>query len=343
MRRVHTYQYGLLDVSADVQEAILLLDAQGRVLMADQAARDLLQLSEDDLGHSFEEVISHPELVAVLCNIMGYPAVSSQASEIKVGDRHYQVVLSPTPENSDLGRWLVLLHDITTLKRLDELRSQAVREMAHDIRSHLGVIQGYLELLPQQGPLSQVQEEIVQRALESVERVVTFITHVLDLERIRAGLLEIAPCDPYTAFADALEALGPLAERKGIALHVDLPSDLPDIEADATRLAQLVNNLVTNAIKHSPRGTQVWVRSRVEDDMLLLEVQDSGPGIPPEIQQHMFEPYYARARHLTSGFGLGLSIVKSIVDAHHGRIEVDTGPEKGTTFRIYLPLHGPGS
>jgi two-component system sensor histidine kinase KdpD len=171
------------------------------------------------------------------------------------------------------------------------------------------------------------------------------VSHLLDLSRIEAGVLRIDAQwqDLATVISDTIARLRPLLEAHAVTL--DLPSDLPPLQFDAVAVGEVLTNLIENAARYTPPGTQIDVTARRLDAMVAVEVRDNGPGLSAEAQAHLFEPFGrgSRGRARSQGSGLGLAVAKGLVEAHHGAIEGANDPRGGACFRFTLPLSAPPS
>ncbi len=237
-----------------------------------------------------------------------------------------------------------VLHDITRLKELDKIKSEFVSIVSHDLRTPLTAIRGYVELLPRVGPLNEQQRDFVTRVEFSMNNIVTLISDLLDIGRIEAGVdWDMQLLSLPDLIQDAVQEQQAEAAYQQHVLALDV-TDLPPIRGNARRLRQVVNNLVSNAIKYTPPGGQITVTARADGDFVFLHVRDSGIGIALEDQRHIFEKFYrvrSDATERINGSGLGLSIVKAIVEKHHGRVWVKSEPGQGSTFSVVLPKFQP--
>jgi signal transduction histidine kinase len=197
-------------------------------------------------------------------------------------------------------------------------------------------------LLPRLGKLNRDQSKATEHILAVVRRMANLVQHLLDIGRIEAGVgMEIEPCSMNEIATRAASVLRPLAEQKGLDFELNLPEALPMVKGNALRLEQVVNNLVSNAIKFTPQGS-VSVSTWSEEDHVLVEVRDTGIGIPPDAQKELFQKFYRVRTPETRGIegtGLGLAIVKSIVESYGGQITVTSAPNEGSTFTVTLPIY----
>jgi signal transduction histidine kinase len=260
-----------------------------------------------------------------------------------------------------LGR-VAVLRDISHLKELDELKSEFVSTVSHDLRSPLTFIRGYATMLPSTGELSDEQQAYVTKILKGVDQISDLVEDLLDLRRIESGAgFETQPCHIATLVSEAVDARRMRAAAKEIDLQLSTKihdeSGIPlthldpralIVSGDAASLRQAVTNLVDNAIKYTPGGGQVRVRMSVarqeQDWRILIDVMDTGIGIAPEDQVRLFEKFYRIKRSdvpSVQGTGLGLSLVRSIIERHKGDVSVESELNQGSTFTIRLPLADP--
>ena len=220
-----------------------------------------------------------------------------------------------------------------------------VADASHELRTPLTSIRGFAELYRQgavtdPGDLQRVMQRIEDEAL----RMGVLVEDLLLLARVdQERPLETCPVDVLELAADAVHDARAIDPERPISLEVGATDPLPVVTGDDARLRQVLGNLVMNALRHTPAGTPVTVRLRTEtepDPCVVLEVADEGPGLDPEDAAHVFERFYRvdRARTSDGGTGLGLAIVAALVAGHGGRVEVDTAPGRGATFRVRLPL-----
>jgi two-component system phosphate regulon sensor histidine kinase PhoR len=233
------------------------------------------------------------------------------------------------------------MQDITPLKELDRMKSDFVANVSHDLRTPLGAVQGYAEMLELAGPLTGDQGRFVQRILHQVETMTQLVESLLDLAKIEAGVeMEMAPCQLAAVIAESVDQMSGPASLKPMQLRVAVPDDLPLVWGNGRRLGQIVNNLLDNAIKYTPSGSEVALRAGVVGNEIRVDVADQGTGIAADDLPHLFEKFY-RARRSGSGprgTGLGLSIARSIIAAHGGRIWAESTEGQGATFSFALPV-----
>jgi signal transduction histidine kinase len=187
------------------------------------------------------------------------------------------------------------------------------------------------------GPESREHIELIAQAAEQMDAL---IRDLLDVNRLDGGKLVISPVpvDPSVLLTDSLQTLRPLVEEKAISLDLQIETPLPQVMADRERIQQALSNLVGNAIKFSPTGSKIVVGARREPDDVVISVLDRGKGIAAEHLPRVFDRYWQSSRTDRQGAGLGLAIAKGIVEAHGGRIWIESTPGEGTTASFSLPL-----
>lgn len=327
----------LENILRDIEDGVIMLDNDRRLTLMNRKACEAFGVSDQNLvGKRLREVVSHQELLETL-----HDADPERPSRVELSLKDGRVLntqLTPLP-----GIGLVItMQDITHLKELDRIKSDFVNTVSHDLRSPLTAILGYIELMERVGPVTQQQREFIHRVQVSVQSITTLINDLLDLGRIEAGFDVRKEVVPFSAILHyTIDGMQPRSADRSQEMIVDVPDDLPKVLGNPIRLRQMLNNLVTNAIKYTPEGGRVNIFARAQGDQIILQVSDTGPGIPPSDQPYIFDKFYraSNAPYDTPGTGLGLAIVKSIVENHLGRIWVESQLGQGATFTVILPVY----
>ncbi len=329
--RVNRERSMLQAVFAGVQDIILVTDMNERLLLANPAARRELSLTPEAAGQFFESVIGEPELTAF------YRIARTQTHalrEVALTDgRVFDCAMVQIP---NVGRVLGM-HDVTAFKRLDLLKNEFVAHVSHDLKAPLTIVHGYAELLAE-AKLPATEHTYAQNIMGSVKRMQGLIDELLDLNQIEQGLeAEFEALDMGAVARGAIDQLEALAAEKQITLALHTPPTLPAVQGVRVRLEQAVANLISNALKFSPEGGAARVEVTHENSEVIVRVSDTGPGIPAGLKTKLFQKFSRLGQNRNSeGHGLGLSIVKSVIDAHHGRVWVESPPEGGSVFAFAL-------
>jgi len=319
----------------ELGDAIFIADEGGRVLLANAAARTTA--GENVIGRHLPEVIRHHETLAAIASAR--QGREATATIERTDPRRFMRAVARPLEG---GQMLLVLQDLTTLRRLETVRSDFVANVSHELRRPITSLKAMAEAL-EEGALDDaaVARDFVHRMHQEIDGLAQLTNELLALTRIESGAetLTLLPQSPGDLLADCARRMGPLAARADVALLVE-PSDAPVVRADGERVAQVLANLVHNAVKFTPAGGSVRLSAAREDGRVAFSVADTGVGIERADIERVFERFYKADRSRSGGgTGLGLAIAKHIVQAHGGRIEARSdGPGRGATFRFTLPL-----
>ena len=320
---------------SNIQDGIILLDNEKHILLINPAAKKVFGLASDKLTNlPIREAIPLEEFENLLDVITADPYTPN---ELVLNDgRFYLTQYTPI---EPIGA-VVTLEDITEQKNLDQLKSDFIHTISHDLRSPLTAIMGYIDLLDRVGPLNDQQKEFITHVQNNTRSITELVNDLLDLGRIESGFDtrkdEVAL---GTVLRYTLDNLKQQFKQKRLDLILDIALDLPILHGNPLRLRQAIDNLLMNAIKYTPENGKVKVSLHNQADQVIFEVADTGIGISASEQQHIFEKFYRaeNAPKNTPGTGLGLAIVKSIVENHGGRIWVESVLGRGTKFTVILP------
>src|SRR2546425_5239189 len=332
-------------------EGVIAVDGRDIILLMNDRARSMFGLDATrGEGKPFLEVIRNTELHEAFREGRGVDRGNVAHRELRLAspvERRLQVNAVPLRLGANEVGVVMVLHDVTELRRLEQVRTEFVANVSHELRTPLTAIQGYLETLLA-GALEE--QEHARRFLEIVfrhtERLGRLLNDLMDLSNIELGrvALKLAPTRLDEAVDAVLAIIGPKAKSGKVGLRSQLPRDLPPVPADRDRLVQILINLVDNAVKYTPEGGRVTVRvQEPAAGWIEVDVIDTGIGIPPSDLPRITERFYrvdkARSREL-GGTGLGLAIVKHLVFAHGGQLKIESEPGRGTTVRVWLNVGG---
>ena len=333
-----------------IAEGLILVNSDNRVLHINPAAERLLGLSEDSIDKDITELIQNDELI----QIEQTPSKNEEAnfvSEITLIHHDEKLVLrtiaSPfLDENGQTLGTVYLFDDITREKEIDQMKSDFISLVSHELRTPLTSIIGFVSFIldGKAGAINDRQRNSLARVQRQSKRLAALINDLLDISRIESGRIQMEqePISLLEIVTQRIEEIRPQADEKSIRLDLTAPESVPTILGDEARMGQVFTNLIGNAIKFTPNNGEVSIRVRVDGSLLHVEVIDTGPGIPAEERQKVFDKFYQLSDISTrqqGGSGLGLSITKSIVEAHGGKLWIDDGNQgKGSNFQFVLPL-----
>jgi PAS domain S-box-containing protein len=353
-------------------DAIVTMDHHGLVTEFNPAAERMFGYTRAEaIGREMAEVIIperlreahrrglHRYLATQEAHILGrhieMPALRRDGSEFPV-ELTITRILQPGPpaftgtmrDLTDRHQAEVQRRELEALRQADQLKDQFLSILSHELRTPINAIMGFGSILDDglAGALSPTQHEYLRKMLGGADVLLALVNDLLDMSRIQAGQFSLSPAPMrFDDLAEeVLTSLTPLAEQRRHRVQLALPEDLPTLVGDRQRLAQVLVNLVGNAIKFTPAEGVIWLRARTEGPMLHVEVADTGPGIAKEDLPklfHRFTQLDMSATRKAGGTGLGLSISKALVEAHGGRIGVESEPGRGATFWFDVPLAGP--
>ncbi len=322
-------------------EAVYVTDEKGRVTLTNKALDRLIE--RDVRGRRAKNVIKSKELRLAIRRARKKNEATEVELEAEIGDRLrvFQAQVAPLPRGAGV---VTVLHDVTSLKDADRVRRDFVANASHELRTPLTAIRGFAETL-QDGALND--PEAARRFVGAIVR------HTLRLQRLAEDLTILAQAEaPAQEFAasrvdigavcrESVASLEPLAEHKGVSVHLEPPRQPLVVELSGRALDHVLVNIIENAIKYSEPGGDVRVRVSARGDSACVEVQDHGPGIPEKYLERIFERFYrvdkGRSRD-EGGTGLGLAIVRHLVGRMGGTVEVTSKLGEGSTFRVLIPL-----
>ena len=335
----------LAAVLASTTDAVIVTDQTERILLINRAAERIFSLNASKvIGRPVASVFEPAKLVKALTGQEEH----TRNLELPLADgKTYYASASTIVSNEGqiFGR-VAVLRDITQLKEIDEMKSDFVATVSHDLRSPLTYMRGYATMVPMVDELSPKQHEYLDKILTGIDQMSQLVDDLLDLGRIEAGVdlaqerIEVRPLLESIA-----EEYWQHAHLAGIKLHVDVADGISVVTGDGSLIRQALTNLIGNGIKYAPNSGPMWLKAEQQTGQLILSVQDSGPGIPKQDQMRLFEKFYRvkqRGTEKVKGSGLGLAIVRSIAERHGGRAWCYSQQGEGCTFSIALPSHKNG-
>lgn len=326
--------------------ALIMIDRQGGVTLFNKAFTTEFELMDHDLSNKFYKEIQIPAVLEGFIEhvfMLEQPAREQLKFVQGLNTRHIDVYGAPVIGKHEQWHGIVIVaHDITELKRLEQIRRDFVANVSHELRTPVTSIKGFSETLLDGAYVDQsALLSFLEIILKESNRLEMLIQDLLELSRIeREGFqVDAQPTDMSAVIESAAERIQGRLEEKSISLNLEL--DPVIVQGDANRLIQVIINLLVNAVTYSSADTIITTRLFEKNGEAIVEVEDQGIGIAASELPRLFERFYrvdrARSRNM-GGTGLGLSIVKHLIEAHHGKVEVRSEVGKGTTFTIHLPL-----
>ena len=356
-RRYAAERDQIREILCGLVDPVLAVDQYGEITLANPSAQQLLGIQSLESEHvAVDQLTRCQELVTLLNDTRRRKAATQRSGEVSFPDDEggmswYRITCRPLlgrgetsgKDRSSNHGAVAVLTDISSLKAVQKRNAEFVSAASHEMKTPLASIKAYLELLEDGDAASEKERDEFFAIIRSqTDRLQRLIENLLNLARIEAGVVNVNK----TARAlnelllEAYNLLAPAAEQKDIQFSTDLSPLYLGVLADRDTLLQAAINLVSNAVKYTRPGGSVVIRSRLADQEVVFEVEDTGVGLSSADCQKVFEKFYrvAKDKDMAAGTGLGLPLVKHIVeDIHGGRIEVESQPGQGSTFRIILP------
>ncbi len=342
-------QKQLANVLNSTTEALFTVDLQGRIELINTAAEEVLHLSNAAArGHSLDELSKYSDVLAEIVKVLRDRGLTGGRQRFEITNpatkRDYDVSISAMGEeqSGEIG-YVVSLNDVSSFKDLNRLKTHLLQMASHDLKNPLGVLLGYLDMLREDVANGIMPDPVfVEGMLRGVERMETLIQTLLSQERIEMENTQIRQrIDPAPLLYEVIVDMRPSADAKQHRLSLDIADQLAIISGDPVELKEAMVNLVGNAIKYTPAGGLITIRMVTEDQRLYFSVIDTGLGVPESQQGLIFEKYFRAKTAATDGIegtGIGLSLVKEIVERHGGKVWFQSEEGVGSTFGFWIPV-----
>lgn len=341
-RQIDERVSGQKAILSAIQDGLLVVDGRRRLALLNRAFCDLFKIGEDSLGAPLLESVRDPAVEKIVRET--FRRRQPSRGELVIGTREFQMTSVPMGNaNGEITGAVILFHDITELKRADEIRRDFVANVSHELRTPLSILRGYIETMLDDPKMPRGECARILEAMEQhSKRLGLLANDLLTLAQLESGssTLQLSEID----LAEFLDGLARDWRKKfttkALKVVIDLPANFPSIRADETRLREVFDNLLDNAVKYSNKNGEIRLGAEWRGREIVLSVSDEGIGVSQEDLPRIFERFYradkARSREL-GGTGLGLSIVKHIAQLHGGRVEAESELGRSTTIRVLLP------
>jgi two-component system phosphate regulon sensor histidine kinase PhoR len=338
--------YGV--VIDSLAQGVMSIDGGMRISAANTTAHTFLERQQGGLvGRTVIEAFLDTQVESIVATALNQGSATGEIGRTDVDGRRLLVRV----RRSSSGGALLILEDVSELRRLQQIRAEFIDNLSHELRTPLATVSLLAETLAREADAAGAAFPVKMRdRIGNIEvetgHLVQMVSELVDLSRIESGstISVVDLVDLGRIASESVERLGLFADRQGVTLRVEVDGEMQPVRGDAARLAQVYLNLLHNAVKFSPDGGEVSLTLRVEDGRVVSAVTDHGVGIPVAARARIFERFYkvdrARLRGETAGTGLGLAIARHIVDRHGGTIWVESVEGVGSTFRFALPLAG---
>lgn len=335
-----TERLRLAAILDQMTDGVLIADADGRIMLANPAAEKLLGEGQSLPGRSVVVALRHHQLIEAWRKCQQLGELQIETVEIPTSRQFIQIVAIPDRQS---GGSLLMVQDLTRIRRLETVRRDFISNVSHELRTPLASLKALTETL-QEGALEDppAARRFLGRIQTEVDALTQMATELLELSRIESGQvpLEFKPISPFKLIQVTAERMKMQAERARVTIHIDCAPDLPNIRADMPRLEQVLVNLIHNALKFTRPGGEVTLTASPQPGgFICFLVHDTGVGIPSDDLSRIFERFYKIDRARSSGgTGLGLSISRHLVEAHGGKIWAESLEGRGSTFFFTIPV-----
>jgi two-component system phosphate regulon sensor histidine kinase PhoR len=329
-------------ILAGMIEGVIVVDAQARLQLVNAAARRMLALEDVAIGRPYVEMIRLPAIAELVASVLsGGTPEARQFAPPRDSTRTIMASATPAATSAEHGVILVL-HDITDLRRADQMRRDFVANVSHELRTPLTAIRGYVEALSDGGATPEEGSRFLEVIARHTHRMERLVMDLLRLARLDAGqeAVELTACDTRALAAGVVADAAPAADERRQRIELHIGPGAETVRADPMKLHDALRNLVANAIVYAPEDSTIRIDAMPADGGVALVVSDEGPGIPEEDLSRVFERFYrvdkSRGRD-PGGTGLGLAIVKHLMELQGGSVRAENGPHGGARFTLTCP------
>lgn len=354
-RRISDEKQRIDNIVHNMAEGMVVVDAEGKIILVNSAAEQLLGITKADVGRKLREVVKNEHLLTLTKQIAAdAEGVMQKDIELVSADESTKRVLRTSsavvedPNGATVGM-VTMLNDITRQREVERLKEGFLASVSHELRTPLIAVEKSLSLVLRESAETMKPEhrEFLGIAERNLKRLTLLINDLLDLSKLEAGKMQLQrqPADLAPVITEAVQSLGNWAAAKSLRFSLDLAEGMPQAQIDPNRIIQVLTNILGNAVKFSPAGGVIAVQAHYLADQRLIEVRinDNGPGIPEKDLARIFDKFYQTSQRPSSdinGTGIGLAVVRELVQLHGGSVRAENVPGGGAAFVFTLPVNG---
>ena len=334
-----------------ISDGVLVINKNVELVYFNYAALRFLNIQDVKIGQSVVEKLP-PEISEIIDKIIAKEKIllKTYTTQIEILPNNELIIEAactpvPNPDGS-LAGVVIILSNITQFKKIEQIKSQFVSMVAHELKTPLAAVQGFINIILNDslGVDREKQKEYLSRSTVRLKSLTDLVNDLLDISRmeLKTKQREIEDVDITEALKSTLQFLEFEIKKKEILIDTHIQENLPTIKADVSEITRLFTNLISNAIKYNKESGSIYIIAHQENNYVCIKIRDTGIGMKPEEKDRLFSEFYRAKNEKTrgiSGTGLGLSIVKKIVESYYGKIEVESVFGYGTTFTIHLPIN----
>lgn len=339
-----------LTIVKSISDPLVVLDTNYKIMLLNNACEEFFNIQEQSvINKHFLEAIRNGEVFDHISSVLNSREdYKEKIIRVRSNDDFYFNVLVTTIKGVDANvtGLIVIFQDVTQLKKLEKIRADFIATISHEFKTPLAsIIMGTSMILEENmGALNEEQRSVLTTINEDEIRLTNLLNELLQLSKLESdrAFFNFQPCSVAGIAETSVKQFYEQAQKKDIALYYDIDDNLPKVEADFEKITWVVNNLITNAIKYTNAGDEIVIGARVKDNKMFVSVKDTGVGIPPEYLDKIFDKF-VQVKGFDSevrGTGLGLVIVKEIIEAHKGQVWCESTLDVGSNFTFTLPLWG---
>ena len=334
-----------------ISDGVLVINKNIELVYFNYAALRFLNIQDVKIGQSVVEKLP-PEISEIIDKIIAKEKIllKTYTTQIEILPNNELIIEAactpvPNPDGS-LAGVVIILSNITQFKKIEQIKSQFVSMVAHELKTPLAAVQGFINIILNDslGVDREKQKEYLSRSTVRLKSLTDLVNDLLDISRmeLKTKQREIEDVDITETLKSTLQFLEFEIKKKEILIDTHIQENLPTIKADVSEITRLFTNLISNAIKYNKESGSIYIIAHQENNYVCIKIRDTGIGMKPEERDRLFSEFYRAKNEMTrgiSGTGLGLSIVKKIVESYYGKIEVESVFGYGTTFTIHLPIN----